>query len=84
MLSKTKTKTMSFSANPELITLLDSYCSQRGCSRSWLISKALENYLTECLEDKDDYETAVAAWNDFKKSGNKTYSSNELRKEFGL
>ena len=38
----------------------------------------------ESLEDKEDYETAVAAWEEYEQSGRKSYSSAELREEFGL
>ncbi len=84
MLVSAKAKSMSFSASPDLVTTLDAYCSKRGCSRSWFVSTAVKNYLAECLEDQEDYETAAAAWSSFEKSGGKTYSSAELRKEFGL
>lgn len=47
------------------------------------MNKAAELYLAECLEDKADYETA-AAWSDFEQNGGKTYTSDELRAEFGL
>ena len=77
-------KTVSFSTNPTLVEKLDAYCSARGCSRSWFMSQALETYLNECLEDKEDYETAAAAWSEFEKSGGKAYSSAEVRKELGL
>jgi len=77
-------QSMSFSINRDMLDKLTAYCSERGCSRSWLISKALEAYLAECLEDKADYETAAEAWKEFEKKGGKTYTSDDLRKEFGL
>lgn len=84
MLASVKARSMSFSANPDLVSSVDSYCAKRGCSRSWFVSTAVKNYLAECLEDQEDYETAAAAWNAFEKSGGKTFTSDELRKEFGL
>ena len=48
------------------------------------MNKAAELFLNECLEDKADYETAVAAWNEFEKSGKKGYSLEEVSKELGL
>jgi len=82
--TKSKVKSMSISFQPDVFTRIDSYCAERGCSRSWFINKAAELFLSECLEDKEDYETAVAAWTEYEKSGRKSYSSTELRKEFGL
>lgn len=79
-----KTRPMSFSIKTTTLDSLTKYCKERGCSRSWFMSKALETYLAECLEDKDDYETAAAAWEEFEKSGGKTYSAEEVRKELGL
>lgn len=77
-------KSMSVSFKPDLFSRINSYCAERGCSRSWFINKAAELYLNECLEDKADYETAAAAWAEFEKNGGKTYTSEELRAEFGL
>lgn len=79
-----KTRPMSFSIKTTVLDALTKYCQERGCSRSWFMSQALETYLNECLEDKEDYETAAAAWAEFEKSGGKTYSSEEIRKELGL
>ncbi|MGI5090730.1 hypothetical protein ABK01_04260 [Treponema sp. OMZ 305] len=78
------TVSMSFSANPQLFNQVDSLCKSRGCTRSWFLNKAVERFIRECLEDQEDYETAAAAWAEFERTGGKTYSSEELRKEFGL
>lgn len=75
---------MSFSVKTDVLDKMTAYCKERGCSRSWFMSKALEAYLAECLEDQADYEDAVAAWKEFEESGGKTYTIDELRKEFGL
>lgn len=77
-------KTISFSCNPELYRTMTNYISDRGCSRSWFLSKALESYLAECLEDKEDYETAVAAYERFEKSGEKGIPLEEARKRLGV
>lgn len=83
-MASVKTRPMSFSIRTDTLDALTTYCKERGVSRSWFMSKALDNYLRECLEDKEDYETASAAWEEFEKSGGKTYSSEEIRKELGL
>lgn len=89
MATKTAVKTnlavpVSFSIKSDVLEALTEYCGERNISRSWLMNKALENYLQECIEDKEDYETAARAWQKFTQGDGKTYSSDELRKEFGL
>ena len=78
------TKTISFDVKPQLFKQVDAICAQRGCTRSWFLNQAVENFVSECLEDKADYEAAVAAWEEFEKGDRRTYTSEELRKEFGL
>lgn len=77
-------RSMSFSVNKNTLDSLTAYCANRGISRSAFMAKALDFYLRECLEDQEDYETAAAVWSEFEKSGGKTYSSDELHKEFDL
>jgi predicted DNA-binding protein len=78
------TVSMSFSAKPQLFNQVDSLCKVRGCTRSWFLNKAVENFILECVEDQEDYETAAAAWAEFEKGDKKTYSLDEVRKELGL
>lgn len=75
---------VSVSLKPEMYEQINTYCKERGCSRSWFFDKASSEFLKEYLEDKADYETAVASWIDFEKNGGKTFTSKELRTEFGL
>ena len=82
--NKVLAKPTSFSIRPDIINTVNKYCDEQGISRSYFITKALESYLKECLEDKADYERAVNAWEKFTKSDGKTYTSDELRKEFDL
>lgn len=58
-------KIMSLSFQPEMFNRITAYCAERGCSKSWFMNKAAELFLNECLEDKADYEAAVAAWTEF-------------------
>lgn len=83
-ISSVKTKSMSFSVKADTFNVLTDYCKERGISKSYFMSEALENYLRECLEDKEDYEAAATAWNEYEKSGEKGYSADEVRKELGL
>lgn len=78
------TKSMSFSAKPQLFKQVDAICAQRGCTRSWFLNKAVENFIEECLEDKADYEAGVAAWEEYEKSGRKSYTLDEVMAELDL
>ena len=80
----TKAKSMSVSFKPDMFQKINDFCNYRGCSRSWFMNKAAELFLNECLEDKADYEDAVAAWAEFEKSGKKGYSAEEVFAEAGL
>lgn len=84
MQAKRIAKVMSLSFQPDMFSRITDYCAERGCSRSWFMNKAAELFLNECLEDKADYETAVAAWADFEKSGKKTLSADEVFSKAGL
>lgn len=83
-MSVKNTKIMSFSAKPQLFDQVDAICEQRGCTRSWFLNQAVENFILECLEDAADYETAVKAWKEFENGDRKTYTLDEVRAELGL
>ena len=74
-------KSMSISFNPDIFVKIDSYCETRGCSRSWFINKAASLFLEQCLEDKADYDAAVAAWKEHEESGGRTYTADEVRRK---
>ena len=77
-------KIISFSLQPDVYQKVNKYCSERVCTRSWFINKAVNSYLNQCLEDSEDYNTAVKALAEFKKGNKKTYSLDKVRKELGL
>ena len=79
-----KAKSMSVSFKPDMFQKINDFCDYRGCSRCWFMNKAAELFLNECLEDKADYEAAVAAWADYEKSGKKSFSSEDVFAEAGL
>ena len=79
-----KAKSMSVSFKPDMFQKINDFCDYRGCSRSWFMNKAAELFLNECLEDKADYEAAVAAWADYEQSGKKSFSSADVFAEAGL
>lgn len=77
-------KVMSLSFQPDMFNRITSYCKERGCSRSWFMNKAAEVFLSDCLEDKDDYDIAASAWADYEKSGKKSHSAEEVFSKAGL
>ena len=83
-----KTRTVkvpiSVSFDSTLVEQIDSICKERGCTRSWFVNKAVEEYMLEYVEDRDDYETAVAALEEFEKGDGKTYTLEEVYEEAGL
>ena len=57
MTNKVPVKEIRVCLPENLLNALSDYCSQKGCSRSSFIRKAIEQY----LEDQEDYEEAVEA-----------------------
>lgn len=80
MTNKVPVKEIRVCLPENLLNALSDYCSQKGCSRSSFIRKAIEQY----LEDQEDYEEAVEAWKEVERGKQKTYSSEEVFKELGL
>lgn len=77
-MAQTLAKVVSVSFKPDMFSRINAYCAERGCSRSWFMNKAAEAFLAECLEDKEDYETAVSAWKEYEKSGKKGHAAEEV------
>ena len=48
------------------------------------MSRAIEVYLAQCIEDKTDYEIGACAWKEFEQSDEKTYSAEDVFAETGL
>ena len=81
---RVKTTATCISLENELMDKVNEICKTQGCSRSWLLTQALKNYLAELEEEKADYKLAMAAWKEHEESGEKTISSDEARKMLGL
>ncbi len=77
-------KTLSYSCPADIYDLLTKVCEVRGCSRSWLITKALRSMLEKENEDARDYEQAVAAWKEFEEGGRQGITLDELRRNLNL
>ena len=63
---------------------LISAVKKSGMSRSAFVNRAVERYLAELQEDQEDYEAAVAAWEEFEASEKKGKTLSEFKKELGL
>ena len=55
-----------------------------GAAKDTVLENALSRYLAELQEDAEDALLAEKEWNDFEKSGEKTYTIAEVRRELGL
>ena len=77
-------ESISFTEEPKLRARIDSYCEEESCSLNAFFARAAEQYLAEWLDDRADYEDAVAALEEYERNGRKSYSAEEVRKELGL
>ena len=64
---------------PQVDEELSRYAQQQGLSKDDVVNRVLLEY----LEDREDYEIAVAALEEHERDG-RTYSPEEIRKELGL
>ena len=63
---------------------LEQAARMTGAAKDTILENALSRYLAELQEDAEDAVCAEKAWNDFEKSGGKTYTLSEVRHELGL
>ena len=77
-------KTISISLPDNLSAMLDKLSKNEERTKSYYIKKALENYFTQKLEDEEDYKDVVNSLAEFKASGEKGKSWEELQKELDL
>ncbi|EMB20168.1 hypothetical protein E4N83_10545 [Treponema denticola] len=63
---------------------LEQAARMTGAAKDTILENALSRYLAELQEDAEDAARAEKAWNDFEKSGEKTYTIAEMRYELGL
>ena len=68
----------------KLYQQLEKAAQMIGMSKDIVLENALSRYLAELQEDAEDTERAEKAWNDFEKSGERTYTIAEMRCELGL
>ena len=74
------TMTMTYKAYHEL----EQAAQITGAAKDTVLENALSRYLAELQEDAEDAQLAEKAWNDFEKSGERTYTIAEMRCELGL
>lgn len=83
-----KKERIGLNANEEQKSLLARAAGLKNISlSSYILSCSLRQAqidLAECMEDKTDYDDAVAAWEEYEKSGRKSHSAEEVRRELGL
>jgi RHH-type transcriptional regulator, rel operon repressor / antitoxin RelB len=65
---------------PEIEERLNALARSTGRTKAYYMREALLQY----LEDREDYEVAVAAMERLKRGEERTYSSAEVRKMLGL
>ncbi|MBM3579707.1 MAG: hypothetical protein FJX34_02915 [Alphaproteobacteria bacterium] len=57
-------------------------CEMEERSKSYFVKKALEQLLKEKLEDIEDYQEAKKAYDEFKKSKQKTIPYAKIKKKY--
>lgn len=65
---------------PEIEARLNALAAETGRTKAYYMREAILQY----LEDREDYEIAVAASERLKRGEERTYSSAEVRKMLGL
>ena len=68
----------------ELGEILDRVSKAEERSKSYYVRKGLELFLTRKLEDMEDYEEGVRAYEEFLASGEETIPLSEMEKELGI
>ncbi len=68
----------------ELGEVLSRVSRIEGKPKSYYVKKSLEFFLTNRLEDIEDYEEAERAYSEFVASGEKTILFSEIKKKYGL
>lgn len=63
---------------------LEQAAHMTGAAKNTILEAALSRYLAELQEDAEDAARAEKAWNEFEKSGEKTYTIAEMRRELDL
>lgn len=71
---------ISIEFNNEVMALLERFSKEKHCTISDFIKKAV----LEKLEDLEDCEAAVEAWEEYEMSGYKSFSAEDVFKELGL
>ena len=68
----------------ELGEILDRVSKAEERLKSYYVRKGLELFLTRKLEDMEDYEEGVRAYEEFLASGEETIPLSEMEKELGI
>lgn len=68
----------------ELGEILDRVSKAEERSKSYYVRKGLELFLMRKLEDMEDYEEGMRAYEEFLASGEETIPLSEIEKELGI
>ena len=68
----------------DLGEILDRVSKAEERSKSYYVRKGLELFLMKKLEDMEDYEEGMRAYEEFLASGEETIPLSEIEKELGL
>ena len=68
----------------ELGEILDRVSKAEERSKSYYVRKGLELFLMRKLEDMEDYEEGMRAYEEFLASGEETIPLSEMEKELGI
>lgn len=71
---------MSFRISDEIFDRLKKLADATGRTKTFYIQEAVNEQLT----DIEDYYIAEKAWQEFQDGDKKTYTTTEIREEFGL
>jgi len=75
---------MSVSVKPAVYIDLENAVTQTGFTKSKIVEKALEQYLLELKEDKEDALAGENAWNEFVNSGKKAIPADDVYKNLDI
>ena len=79
-----RTVGVSAQVSADLGEILDKVSKAEERSKSYYVRKGLELFLMKKLEDMEDYEEGMRAYEEFLASGEETIPLSEIEKELGL
>jgi RHH-type rel operon transcriptional repressor/antitoxin RelB len=78
------TTVISISLPGKLVSKINKVSTSLERSKSFLVRKALEQYFEEYAQDLKDHEEATKIYKEYKKSGSKGSSLEEIKKKYKI